>query len=57
MSRLMLCGVSSWLNRRSAVLVRADEAAVFFEKLVGKVTRDQMRPGDPVIIAKLRDPR
>jgi len=53
MSRLMLCGATSWLILSLVAPVRADDtedkAVAFVEKLGGKVTRDDKLPGKPVI--------
>ena len=53
MSRLMLCGVVSWLGLIPSAPLYADDAedkaVAFVEKLGGKVTRDEKLPGKPVI--------
>ena len=53
MSRLMLCGVVSWLVLISSAPLCADdakdEAVAFVEKLGGRVTRDEKLPGKTVI--------
>ena len=52
MSRLVLCGVVSWLALGPAAPVRGDDAedkaVALVEGLGGKVTRDGKRPGKPV---------
>ena len=53
MSRLMLCGVVSWLVLIPSAPLYADDAedkaVAFVEKLGGRVTRDEKLPGKPVI--------
>jgi len=53
MSKLLLCGLMSWLILNSATPTRADDAedkAVAFVKgLGGKVIRDEKLPGKPVV--------
>jgi internalin A len=57
MSRLMLCGVVSWLVLIPSAPLCAndaeDKAVAFVEKLGGRVTRDEKRPGKPVIGVRL----
>src|SRR6266545_8232393 len=57
MSRLVLCGIMSWLVLDSGAPARADDAedraAAFAEKLGGKVARDDKRPGKPVVTVDL----
>ena len=59
MSRLMLCGVVSWLGLIPSAPLSAndceDKAAAFVEKLGGKVVRDEKLPGKPVIEVNLCD--
>jgi len=53
MSRLMQCGLMSWLVLGSPIAARADDAEdkafKFVEGLGGKVTRDEKLPGKPVV--------
>jgi internalin A len=52
MSRLMLCGVVSWLVLIASAPLCADDAedkaVAFVEKLGGRVARDEKLPGKPV---------
>lgn len=53
MSRMMLCGVLSWLVLFSPVPVRSDDAedkaVAFVKELKGSVHRDDKQPGKPVV--------
>src|SRR5215470_14999238 len=57
MSRPVLCGIVSWLVLGSGAPARADDtedkAAALAEKLGGTVTRDDKRPGKPVVAVDL----
>ena len=61
MSRLMQCGLMSWVILCSSVPVWADDAEdnsiEFVEKLGGEVNPDSKRPGKPVIEVELASSR
>jgi internalin A len=57
MSRLMLCGLVSWLVMGSPAARLADDAedkaVALVNKLGGRAARDDARPGKPVVSVEL----